>query len=62
MLDISFNRRVSSIPGGLCGSAVMWGGSFTGGPQADRQGEGGSWVGAILGSSIWEITVKFLVS
>lgn len=38
----------------LCGEAVS--------QEADRQGEGGSWVGVILGSSIWEITVKFLVS
>lgn len=58
MSNISFNGRVSSVPGGLCGSAVMWGGSFTEGSQADHQGGGG----VILGSSIWEITVKFLVS
>lgn len=38
----------------LCGEAVS--------QEADRQGEGGNWVGVILGSSIWEITVKFLVS
>lgn len=47
---------MSLIPGGLSGSAVMYGGSVKEGTQA---GVGG---GVILGSSVWEITVKFLVS